>query len=121
MQIRTEIFRTPKVRFAVDYAVRHFSWLVDEFLVRFGNGSRDCAFKGLQAFRKTVRKTRNKYLATAAECIRLAGQISDPARKLMLLDLAATWVRLADQADKNTHLDLMYETPIEGQRDAAAH
>jgi len=39
----------------------------------------------------------------------------------MLLDLAATWVRLADQADKNTHLDLMYETPIEGQRDAAAH
>ena len=70
---------------------------------------------------KAVPKRRNQYLAIAAECIRLAGQMSDPARKLMLLDLAATWMRLAAQADKNTHLDLAYETPVPGERGAAAH
>jgi hypothetical protein len=65
-------------------------------------------------------KRRNQYLAAAAECVRLAGQMSDPVRKLMLVDLAATWVRLADQADKNKHLDLVYETPS-SQRAASAH
>jgi hypothetical protein len=70
---------------------------------------------------KIVPKSRNQYLAAAAECVRLAGQISDPVRKLMLVDLAATWVRLAEQADKNEHLDLVYETPSSAQRSAASH
>jgi hypothetical protein len=34
-----------------------------------------------------------------------------PAAKAVLLDLARCWVRLAELADKNSHLDLVYETP----------
>ena len=54
---------------------------------------------------------RHKYLATAAECIRLAARMSDPARKLMLLDLTAPWPRLADHADFSRR-DSRYETPL---------
>jgi hypothetical protein len=59
-----------------------------------------------------VLKTRSKYLDTAAECIRLASQMSDPARKLMLLDLAATWARLADHADKSVRGDRISKSPL---------
>jgi len=37
--------------------------------------------------------------------------MSDPARKLMLLDLTATWPRLADHADFSRR-DSRYETPL---------
>jgi hypothetical protein len=55
---------------------------------------------------------RNRYLAAAEGCIRLAGQMSDPAKKSVLVDLAATWMRLAEQAEKNVGTDVVYEPPL---------
>jgi hypothetical protein len=37
--------------------------------------------------------------------------MADPIRRLMLVDLAATWMRLAEQAEKNNRIDVVYETP----------
>jgi len=31
--------------------------------------------------------------------------------RIRLIDVANVWLRLADQAEKNSHLDLVYETP----------
>jgi hypothetical protein len=56
--------------------------------------------------------TKDECLAAAARCVKLAVQITDPARKLMLIDLAATWTWRADQAEKNSQTDLVYETPL---------
>lgn len=61
---------------------------------------------------KSVQSRRERYLAAAESCIRLAGQMSDPARKSVLIDLAATWMRLADQADRNAATDVVYEPPF---------
>jgi hypothetical protein len=38
------------------------------------------------------------YQRMAGECVRLARDCSDPANKTVLLDMAQTWVRLAEQA-----------------------
>jgi hypothetical protein len=44
------------------------------------------------------------YLDTAAEFVRLAGRVSDPALKLKLMDMA--WLcQIADQAEKNSRAD----------------
>jgi hypothetical protein len=51
------------------------------------------------------------YLDTAAEFVRLAGRVSDPALKLKLMDMAWLWLQIADQAEKNSRADLVYETP----------
>jgi hypothetical protein len=58
---------------------------------------------------------RNRYLAAAEGCIRLAGQMSDPAKKSVFVDLAATWMRLAEQAEKNAATDVVYEPPLARQ------
>jgi len=51
------------------------------------------------------------YWSVAAECVRLAAQIVDPERKLKLIDMAAIWMRLAEQAEKNSQTDLAYDAP----------
>ena len=53
----------------------------------------------------------DRYRAYASDCLRLGGTISDPTYKAVLLDMARAWVRLAEQAEKNSHLDLVYEPP----------
>ena len=45
------------------------------------------------------------YLDTAAEFVRLAGRVSDPALKLKLMDMAWLWLQIADQAEKNSRAD----------------
>jgi hypothetical protein len=40
------------------------------------------------------------YLDTAAEFVRLAGRVPDPALKLKLVDMAWLWLQIADQAEK---------------------
>ena len=51
------------------------------------------------------------YRERAAKCVELAAQISDPTCKAAFLEMARSWAHLAEQADKNSALDLTYETP----------
>ena len=37
--------------------------------------------------------------------------LSHPGRKAKVLDMAQAWLRLAEQAEKNSSADLVYETP----------
>jgi hypothetical protein len=46
----------------------------------------------------------------AAECLRLAGQATSPKSNLALIETARMWLTLADQAEKNSEADLLYET-----------
>jgi hypothetical protein len=52
-----------------------------------------------------------RYRDHAADCVKIAHSSSDPANKLSLLDMARSWLRLADQAEKNGDTVLVYETP----------
>jgi hypothetical protein len=38
-------------------------------------------------------------------------QVSHTKSKLALIEMAEGWMRLADQAEKNSHCDLVYVTP----------
>jgi len=51
----------------------------------------------------------NRYRVYASDCVRLASTIDDPTSKAVLIDMARSWVKLAEQAEKNSHLDLVYE------------
>ena len=53
----------------------------------------------------------DRYRQNAIDCLRLANETRDPGAKAVLLDMAQSWVRLADQAQKNLRTDLVYETP----------
>jgi hypothetical protein len=47
----------------------------------------------------------------SAECFAMAQDMTDPQKRVILLDMASCWLRLARQAEKNRGLDLAYETP----------
>jgi hypothetical protein len=51
------------------------------------------------------------YQHHAAECLRLAEQVTDPFHKMALIEMAQAWLRLAEQAEKNSKLDVVYEPP----------
>ena len=51
------------------------------------------------------------YKRQAAECLSQAEHVINPQTRSFLRVAAAAWSRLADQADKNRHSDLVYETP----------
>jgi hypothetical protein len=51
------------------------------------------------------------YQLRAAQCTRLARTATDPGAKLTLLEMARTWLVLAEQAIKNSETVLVYETP----------
>ena len=46
----------------------------------------------------------------ARHCIDIAGDL-DGARKLVLLEMAKAWMRLAGQAERNQKTDVVYEPP----------
>ncbi len=50
------------------------------------------------------------YRLNAANCLHLADQSSDPAIRMGLIDIAHVWLGLAEQAEKNSGADLVYET-----------
>ena len=60
------------------------------------------------------------YRERAAKCVELAAQISDPICKAAFPEMARSWAHLADQADKNSTLDLTYETPSASAPDRGA-
>jgi hypothetical protein len=57
----------------------------------------------------------NTYRRHALDCLRLASEMSDPGGRLALLEMAQSWARLAEQADKNSRADPVYETPRHSQ------
>jgi hypothetical protein len=53
----------------------------------------------------------NEYRDKAAQCILLAEDCSSLGSRLALMEMAHVWLRLAEQAEKNGHADVAYETP----------
>jgi hypothetical protein len=51
------------------------------------------------------------YRAYASECLARAERASDPRSREFLRNMAASWLRLAELADRNSQSDLVYETP----------
>jgi hypothetical protein len=47
-----------------------------------------------------------KYRQNAAECYEATRILSDPREKAKLLARVQSWILLADQAERNSHLDL---------------
>ncbi len=43
----------------------------------------------------------DRYRRYAAECVRVAQRMENPADKALLLQMAQTWQRLAESAEKN--------------------
>lgn len=52
-----------------------------------------------------------EYRRNALTCLRMSEQMTDPTARAQLLDMARAWHNLADQADRNSRTDLVYETP----------
>jgi len=47
-----------------------------------------------------------KYRQSAAECYEAASILSDPREKAKMLARAQSWILLAHQAERNSHLNL---------------
>jgi hypothetical protein len=43
----------------------------------------------------------DQYRRRAAECLRIAGDLPDSSNRLLLIDMAQSWLLLAQQAEKN--------------------
>lgn len=52
-----------------------------------------------------------RYRDYAARCLILAQRQEDAAERLALIDMAQAWIALAEQAQKNETLFVVYETP----------
>jgi len=53
----------------------------------------------------------DEYRRSAADCLRMAERTADLAARATLLDMAQSWRVLAEQADRNSATDVVYETP----------
>jgi hypothetical protein len=53
----------------------------------------------------------DEYRRNAASCLQLVDKTGDPAERTFLLDMARAWHNLANQAERNSRTDLVYETP----------
>ena len=60
-----------------------------------------------------------KYRAHAAECVRLAQQISDPQSKSSLLDMARAWLALVTQSEKNREASTLTSETLEPREQVA--
>jgi hypothetical protein len=61
----------------------------------------------------------DEYRVKAAELHARAACDNDPALKTELESLARSYLRLAEQAEQNSRLDLTYETPLRKGNDPA--
>jgi hypothetical protein len=52
------------------------------------------------------------YRRNAVSCLQLVDKTDDPAERAYLLEMARAWRNLADQAERNSAVDLVYETPV---------
>jgi hypothetical protein len=53
------------------------------------------------------------YRGYAAECLHFASKMVDVSARLALIEMAQVWERLAEQAEKNSRADLVYQPPLE--------
>jgi hypothetical protein len=53
----------------------------------------------------------NEYRHHALECFRIAEVTADSRCRITLLNMAQSWLLLAQQAEKNLSTNLVYETP----------
>jgi hypothetical protein len=51
------------------------------------------------------------YRLYASRCVEIAQDTTNPDRRAALLAIAQAWLGLADQAEKNSDVVLVYETP----------
>jgi hypothetical protein len=51
------------------------------------------------------------YRMYAGNCLEIARRVTEPSSRLALLDMAQAWERLAVQAEKNSAISVVYETP----------
>jgi hypothetical protein len=58
-----------------------------------------------------MRSNAAEYRLNAVNCATVAEQSDDPAIRADLLATAHAWCTLADQAERNSRTDLVYETP----------
>jgi len=52
-----------------------------------------------------------EYRKRAERCLQVAVELADTSQKLIALDMATAWLRLAEQAAKNGATDAVYATP----------
>jgi hypothetical protein len=62
---------------------------------------------------------RQEYLLRAAELSAKAQAENDHARKVEFQNLARAFLRLAEQAERNSHADIVYATPPKKDGDQA--
>jgi hypothetical protein len=55
--------------------------------------------------------TLHEYRHHAAKCLQIAEGATDFQQRSSLLNMAQSWLRLAQQAEKNLATDLVYQTP----------
>jgi hypothetical protein len=60
-----------------------------------------------------------RYRDYAAKCLIVAQTQENVSERLVLIHMAQAWIALADQAEKNQSLPIVYETPPSLGRDAA--
>jgi hypothetical protein len=60
-----------------------------------------------------------EYLRNAASCLRVAERTTELAARAELIKMAHAWQRLAEQANRNSKLDLVYETPAKSEQQPA--
>jgi hypothetical protein len=53
-----------------------------------------------------------RYRACAAKCIRISRNIPDTAEKLVLLEMAQSWLKLAEQAAQSANTPVGHETAV---------
>ena len=79
-----------------------------------GRGAREFCVAG------TLSMTpRDQYLLRAAEFSAMAQAETDRADKVEFENLARAYLRLAEQAERNSQADTIYETPLKKDRDQA--
>jgi hypothetical protein len=66
--------------------------------------------KGLANYDLAMPEDAKEYLARARHCLDIASAMQGP-RRLILLEMAQAWSRLARQAERNRKADIVYETP----------
>jgi len=68
------------------------------------------AWEGEWCMRKS-----EEYRLNAVNCLSVAEGLTDPAKKSALLAQARSWFALAEQAERNSKTDVVYETPTAQQ------
>jgi hypothetical protein len=60
-----------------------------------------------------------EYRQQAAKCILVAEDCDNSTSRISLMQMAQAWLRLAEHAEKNSPVRLVYETPEEQTRRSA--